>query len=74
MDPSIAATAASQSFGTRGSATSSAGNPVVSESAEDEDQHSQASLPIGAIAGIVIGVVALVIFATGFFWYVCNLI
>jgi hypothetical protein len=46
----------------------------VSESAEDEDQHSQASLSIGAIAGIVIGVVALVIFATGFFWYVCNLI
>jgi hypothetical protein len=39
-------------------------------SAEDMDQHSQASLSTGAIAGIVIGVVALVVFATGFFWYV----
>jgi cobalamin biosynthesis Mg chelatase CobN len=69
-DTSIATAAASQSPSTRGSATSSAENLVSSGSAEDKDQHSQASLSTGAIAGIVIGVVALVIFATGFFWYV----
>jgi hypothetical protein len=34
------------------------------------NQHSQASISAGAIAGIVIGVVALAVFAIGFFWYV----
>jgi len=63
--PGILATAASQTFGNQGSATSSADDLVVPESAKDEGQHSKASFSTEAIAGIVIGVVALVIFATG---------
>jgi len=47
---------------------------VVPESAKEEGQHSQASFSTEAIAGIVIGVVALVIFATGLFWYVCTFV
>ncbi|KAM0703062.1 hypothetical protein Q7P35_005519 [Cladosporium inversicolor] len=66
-DASITGATNSQPPSSRASTTSSDEELVPPKSAEDVDQHSQAPISAGAIAGVVIGVVALVIFATGFF-------